>query len=132
MFIRDRPEGGLQESCIRFDAEREEAMSMRSSGLCSPEDVQEQMDTMRKCYREFREKLRAFLGIDKEHDVATVSYTHLDVYKRQVLPDFNDHPFHHGQHFIPSGVQIESVMKLFLTRKRVFAVAVAGIDFYMP
>lgn len=66
------PKGGLQESCIRFDAEREEAMSMRSSGLCAPEDVQEQMDTMRKCYREFREKLRDFLGIDREHDVAMI------------------------------------------------------------
>jgi len=64
------PKGGLQESCIRFDAEREEAMSMSSSRLCAPEDVQDQIDTMRKCYREFREKLRDFLGIDKEHDVA--------------------------------------------------------------
>ena len=34
------------------------------------EDVQDQIDTMRKCYREFREKLQDFLGIDKEHDVA--------------------------------------------------------------
>ena len=25
---------------------------------------------MNKCYREYREKLREFLGIDKEHDVA--------------------------------------------------------------
>jgi len=64
------PKGGLQESCIRFDAEREEAISMSSSRLCAPEDVQDQIDTMRKCYREFREKLQDFLGIDKEHDVA--------------------------------------------------------------
>mgnify|MGYP000564094004 FL=1 len=64
------PTGGLQESCIRFDAEREEAISMSSSRLCAPEDVQDQIDTMRKCYREFREKLQDFLGIDKEHDVA--------------------------------------------------------------
>ena len=30
------PKGGLQEICIRFDAESEEAESMRSSGLCAP------------------------------------------------------------------------------------------------
>ena len=64
------PKGGLRESHIEFDAEREEAMSMSSSRLCAPEDVQDQIDTMNKCYREFREKLREFLGIDKEHDVS--------------------------------------------------------------
>ena len=64
------PKGGLQEICIRFDAELEEAASMRSSGLCAPEDVQDQINTTNKCYREYREKLREFLGIDKEHDVA--------------------------------------------------------------
>lgn len=63
------PKGGLQESCIRFDSEWEEAMSMRSSGLCAPEDVQDQINTMNRCYREYREKLREFLGIDREHDV---------------------------------------------------------------
>ena len=64
------PKGGLQESSIRFDAEREEAASMSSSGLCPPEDIQEQINTMNKCYREYRERLREFLGIDREHDVA--------------------------------------------------------------
>ena len=59
------PKGGLQESCIRFDSEWEEAMSMRSSGLCAPEDVQDQINTMNRCYREYREKLREFLGIDR-------------------------------------------------------------------
>ena len=48
------PKGGLQEICIRFDAESEEAESMRSSGLCAPEDVQDQIDTTNKCYREYR------------------------------------------------------------------------------
>lgn len=66
------PEGGLRESNIRFDAEREEAVSMRSSGLCAPEDIQDQIDTLNKCYQEYREKLREFLGIDKEHDVAII------------------------------------------------------------
>ena len=64
------PKGGLQESCIEFDAERDEAFSMSSSRLCAPEDVQDQINRMNKCYREFRVKLREFLGIDKEHDVA--------------------------------------------------------------
>ena len=63
------PKGGLQESCKWFDSEWEEAMSMRSSRLCAPEDVQDQIDTMNRCYREYREKLREFLGIDREHDV---------------------------------------------------------------
>lgn len=63
------PKGGLRESYIQFDAEQEEALSMSSSRLCAPEDVQDQINTMRKCYREFRERLRDFLGIDKEHDV---------------------------------------------------------------
>lgn len=66
------PEGGLRESNMRFDAEREEAFSMRSSGLCAPEDIKDQIDTMNKCYREYREKLREFLGIDREHDVAFI------------------------------------------------------------
>ena len=66
------PKGGLQESRIRFDTELEEAVSMRSSGLCALEDVQDQMDIARKCYREYREKLREFLGIDKEHDIAFI------------------------------------------------------------
>lgn len=43
---------------------------MSSSRLCAPEDVQDQINRMNKCYREFRVKLREFLGIDKEHDVA--------------------------------------------------------------
>lgn len=64
------PKGGLQESCIEFDAERDEAFSMSSSRLCAPEDVQDQINRMNKCDREFRVKLREFLGIDKEHDVA--------------------------------------------------------------
>ena len=63
------PKGGLQESCKWFDSEWEEAMSMRSSRLCAPEDVQDQIDTMNRGYREYREKLREFLGIDREHDV---------------------------------------------------------------
>ena len=63
------PKGGLQESCKWFDSEWEEAVSMRSSRLCAPEDVQDQIDTMNRCYREYREKLREFLGIDREHDV---------------------------------------------------------------
>lgn len=66
------PEGGLRESNIRFDAEREEAASMSSSGLCAPEDIQDQINIMNKCYREYREKLREFLGIDREHDVAII------------------------------------------------------------
>ena len=60
----------MQEIYIRVDTESEEAETMRSSGLCTQEDVQDQIDTTNKCYREYREKLREFLGIDREHAVS--------------------------------------------------------------
>lgn len=62
----------VQESYIRFDAEREKFMSMRWNELCTPEDIKEQAGIMGKCYRHYREKLQEFLGIDKEHDVAFI------------------------------------------------------------
>ena len=64
------PEGGVQESGIRFEAEQDKAMSIRWDERRTPEEIKEQTDSMTKCYREFREKLLEFLGIDKEHDVA--------------------------------------------------------------
>lgn len=47
-------------------------MSMRSSGLCHPDDIQDQVEKMNKYYREFREGLREFLGLDKAKDVSCV------------------------------------------------------------
>ncbi|WP_443897938.1 toprim domain-containing protein [Paraprevotella clara] len=60
----------VQESYIRFDAEQEKFMSMCWNELCTPEEIKEQADTTDKCYRDYRENLREFLGIDEEHDVA--------------------------------------------------------------
>ena len=60
----------VQESYIRFDAEREKFMSMRWNEQCTQEEIKEQADTMGKCYWDYRENLREFLGIDEDHDVA--------------------------------------------------------------
>lgn len=56
----------------RFEAEWEEAMSMRSSGLCHPHDIEAQVKKMNGCYREFREGLRGFLGLDRAKDLSCV------------------------------------------------------------
>lgn len=62
----------VQESYTRFDTEQDKFMSMRWNERCTPEDIKEQADTTGKCYRDYRERLREFLGIDKEHDVAFI------------------------------------------------------------
>lgn len=62
----------VQESYARFDTEQDKFMSMRWNELCTPEDVKEQGNITGKCYRDYRERLREFLGIDKEHDVAFI------------------------------------------------------------
>ena len=62
----------LQKSYGRYEAEWEEAMSMRSSGLCHPDDIQAQVDKMSKFYKEFREELREFLGLDPKNDASFV------------------------------------------------------------
>ena len=59
----------LLSSYGKYEAALEEAMSMRSSGLCHPDDIQDQVDIMNGHYREFREGLREFLGLDKANDI---------------------------------------------------------------
>lgn len=80
----------LQSSYGKFEAAWEEAMSMRSSGLCAPEDVQEQVDIMNKYYRAFREGLREFLGLNKTDDVSLTrekpAYPHKD-WNEQLLAE---------------------------------------------
>ncbi|MBC5614591.1 toprim domain-containing protein [Bacteroides hominis] len=56
----------------KYEAAWEEAMSMRSSGLCHPDDIQDQVDIMNGHYREFREGLRELLGLDKANDASFV------------------------------------------------------------
>lgn len=62
----------LQSSYGKYESEWEEAMSMRSSGLCHPDDIQDQVEKTEKYYQEFREGLREFLGLDKAKDVSCV------------------------------------------------------------
>ena len=62
----------LQKSYGRYEAAWEEAMSMRSSGLCHPDDIQEQTDRMNTFYKEFRAGLREFLGLDPNSDASFV------------------------------------------------------------
>ena len=58
----------LRSSYGKYESAWEEAMSMRSSGLCHPDDIREQTDIMNGNYKEFREGLREFLGLDKAND----------------------------------------------------------------
>ena len=45
---------------------------MRSSGLCHPDDMQEQVDETRERYKEFRAQLRVFLGLEAKNDTSIV------------------------------------------------------------
>lgn len=62
----------LLSSYGKYEAALEEALSMQSSGLCHPDDIQDQVDIMNERYREFREGLREFLGLDKTNDASFV------------------------------------------------------------
>lgn len=62
----------LRSAYGKYESAWEEAMSMRSSGLCHPDDIQEQVDIMNGHYKTFREGLREFLGLNPANDT---SYT---------------------------------------------------------
>lgn len=62
----------LLSSYGKYEAAWEEAMSMRSSGLCHTDDIQDQVDVMNRHYKVFREGLREFLGLDKANDASFV------------------------------------------------------------
>lgn len=80
----------LQLSYGKYESAWEEAMSMRSSGLCHPDDIQDQVDITNRHYKEFREGLREFLGLDKAKDVSSVreqpTYPHKD-WNEQLLAE---------------------------------------------
>ncbi len=80
----------LQLSYGKYESAWEEAMSMRSSGLCHPDDIQDQVDITNRHYKEFREGLREFLGLDKAKDVSCVreqpTYPHKD-WNEQLLAE---------------------------------------------
>ena len=56
----------LQEKYAKYEAAWEEAMSMRQSHLSYEGDIKEQENLTRKLYREYRESVRDFLGIDPQ------------------------------------------------------------------
>ena len=56
----------------KYESAWEEAMSMRSGGLCHPDDIQEQTDIMNMQYRKFRNGLRDFLGLDESKDIRII------------------------------------------------------------
>lgn len=58
----------VRSSYGKYESAWEETMSMRSSGLCHPDDIQTQVETMNGYYREFREELREFLGLEAKND----------------------------------------------------------------
>lgn len=62
----------LRSSYGKYESAWEETMSMRSSGLCHPDDIREQTEIMNGHYKEFREGLREFLGLDKANDASFV------------------------------------------------------------
>ena len=62
----------LLSSYGKYEAAMEEVLSMRSGGLCHPDDIQDQVDVMNGYYRQFREGLREFLGLDKAHDASFI------------------------------------------------------------
>lgn len=62
----------LQSDYGKYESAWEEAMSMRSSGLCHPDDIQEQTDLMNMQYRKFRSGLRDFLGLDERKDIRII------------------------------------------------------------
>ena len=62
----------LRSAYGKYESAWEEAMSMRSSGLCHPDDIQDQVDIMNGHYKTFREGLREFLGLNPANDT---SYT---------------------------------------------------------
>lgn len=62
----------LRSSYGKYEAAWEEAMSMRSGGLCHPDDIREQEKLMNSHYRDFRNGLRDFLGLDEKDDTRFV------------------------------------------------------------
>ena len=56
----------LLEKYAKYEAALEETMSMRQSHLCYDGDIKEQENLTKKLYREYRESVRDFLGIDPQ------------------------------------------------------------------
>ena len=59
-------------SYCKYESAWEEAMSMQSSGLSAPEDIQDQVKTMNELYSKFRTQLLAFLGLEEKNDTPYV------------------------------------------------------------
>lgn len=56
----------------RYESAWEETQSMRTSGLCHPDDIQKQMENTKQLYKEFRSELCEFLGLEQSNDTQFV------------------------------------------------------------
>ena len=56
----------MQDKYAQYETAWEEAVSMRQSHLCYEGDIKEQENLTRNLYREYRESVRDFLGIDPQ------------------------------------------------------------------
>lgn len=54
----------LQDKYAKYESAWEESMSMRQSHLCYEGDIREQEDLTRKLYKEYKDSVKDFLGID--------------------------------------------------------------------
>ena len=80
----------LQKSYERFEVEQEKSLSMGASSQCRPEEARHQAEVARRCYGEFREGLREFLGLDGANDTTFTreqpEYPHKD-WNEQLLAE---------------------------------------------
>ena len=65
----------LQTEYAKYESAWEEAMSMRQSGLCHPDDIKEQEKQAKALYQEYKESVRIFLGIDPQKVTSFVRET---------------------------------------------------------
>jgi len=79
----------LYKQYAKYESAWEEAMSMRQSGLSYEGDVKQQENQARAYFAEYREGLRAFLGIDKLNEGGAVRETpaHGKDWNEQLLED---------------------------------------------
>lgn len=63
---------GVRAAYGKYEAAWEEASAMHSGGLSHPDDIREQTDVMDRHYKDFREELSEFLGLDERNDTKAV------------------------------------------------------------
>lgn len=71
----------VRTSYMKYESAWEDAMSMHYSGLCHPDDVQDQVNIKDGHYQVFRQGLRDFLGLDERSDTRLVREEPMPPYK---------------------------------------------------